>query len=231
MKRFYREAVASALPGGFGVTLDGKPIRTPDKATLAVPTLALADAIAAEWRRQGDDIRLETLALTRLASTAIDLVATRREAVIAETAKYAGTDLVCYRASEPPDLSQRQDRVWQPLLDWARERYGATLKTTAGIVPVLQDQASLDAYARAVADYDDFALAALRLAAGAAGSLIVALALIEGRLGADTAFAAAELDETFQIEQWGEDPEQRKRRAGLQADLALAAQFVALLKN
>ncbi len=228
--RFYRDVAIVAAERGFAVTLDGKPLRTPDRNELVAPNRALAEAMAAEWRVQSGKIEPRLLPLTRLANAAIDLVATRHASVVAETAKYAETDLVCYRAAHPPELVARQARNWQPLLDWAAERYGV-LTVTTGIQPLTQPAESLAAFAAAVARYRAMELIALRLATATSGSLVIALALMEGLLDADSAFAAAELDQSFQIEKWGEDAEQAKRRAGLKEDMALAARFAALLKR
>jgi chaperone required for assembly of F1-ATPase len=230
MKRFYKVAEAVAAGSGFGVALDGKPLRTPAKADLIVPSRALAEAIAMEWRAQGDEITLDALPLTRVASTALDLVTPRRAEVGAEVARYAGTDLVCYRAGHPPAFAHRQHAAWQPLIDWARMRYDAALEVTIGVVPVAQPVASLRAFAAAVGSYPPLELAALHLATAACGSLVVALALIEGRLDAEQAFATAQLDETFEIELWGEDAEQTARRAALKDDIALARRFIDLLR-
>jgi len=230
MKRFYDDVAVVAEEHGFGLRLDGKPLRTPAKAPLVLPSRALAEAIAAEWRGQGDTVSLTDLPLTRLASTGIDLVARRRHEIAEEVARYAGTDLVCYRAEHPPELARRQQATWQPLLDWATLRYDAQLEVTAGIVPVTQSPPTLRAFALAVESYGDLELAALRLATSAAGSLVVALALLEGRLDVESAFAAAQLDESFEIEQWGEDAEQTERRAALKDDLALAHRFIELLR-
>lgn len=230
MKRFYKSAGVTETPEGFGVALDGKPVRTPAKRPLAVPTRALAEAIAEEWLAQEETIDPKRLPLTRLTSIALDLVAPRREAVVAEVVKYAGTDLVCYRVEEPPELAARQTAAWQPLIDWATLRFDAPLTVTAGILPVSQSPATLKAFEAAAAAYDAHRLAALHLATAACGSLVVALALIEGRLEPEAAFAAAELDESYEIERWGEDIEQAKRRKGLREDIALAARFVALLR-
>ena len=147
-----------------------------------------------------------------------------------QVADYAGTDLVCYRAARPPALAARQQAVWQPLIDWANERYEAPLAVTTGVIPARQPAASLIAFAGAVAAHDDFALTALYSATAACGSLVIALALLGGHLDAAAAFAAAQLDESFQIEAWGEDAEQAERRAALAADIAAAAQFMALLR-
>ncbi len=229
MKRFYKSAGITEAPEGFGVTLDGKPLRTPAKRPLAVPTRALAEAIAEEWQAQGETVEPKHLPLTRLVSIALDLVAPRREAVVAEIVKYAGTDLVCYRAEQPPELVARQHAAWQPLIDWVTLRFDAPLAVTASILPVPQSPATLKALETAVAAYDTHRLAALHLATAACGSLVLALALIEGHLGAEAAFASAELDESYEIERWGEDAEQTRRRKGLKDDIALAARFVALL--
>jgi chaperone required for assembly of F1-ATPase len=231
MKRFYAEVGVVAAEGGFGVSLDGKPLRTPAKAPLAVPSRSLAEAIAAEWRGQGSDIRLGDLPLTRLASTAIDLVTARRPDVVAELVRYAGTDLVCYRAGHPPELARRQHEAWQPLIDWAILRYDAPLEVTVGVVPVAQLPETLRAFAAAVESCPPLELAALHMATAACGSLVVALALLEGRLDVEAAFAASQLDESFEIEQWGEDSEQTQRRAALKDDIALTHRFVALLRE
>lgn len=229
--RRFREARVVAAEDGFAIALDDKPLRTPAKAALTVPTRALAEAIAAEWRNQPAQIKPQTLPLTRLASTAIDLVAARRSAVIADIVKYAATDLLCYRAEQPPELVLRQQQMWQPLLDWADARYDAPLRVALGVIPVTQPAASLAALGAAVAAFDDMTLVALTLATQTCGSLILALGLVEGTIDAAAAFAAAELDQTFEIEQWGEDAEQTQRRQSLKGDLALVADFIALLRG
>lgn len=229
MKRIYKSVATRAVENGWGVTLDGRPLRTPAKRDLCVSSERLAAAIAAEWDAQTSDIRPETMPLTRLAATAIDRTAAERDEIVAEIVGYAGTDLLCYRAEHPPALVARQAAAWQPLLDWAAGRYDAGLTVTAGIVPKPQSPAALKAFAGAVAALDDFRLTALQAATGACGSLVVALALYEGRLDAKAAFAVSQLDETFQIEAWGEDAEATNRRAALAADIEAAARFLALL--
>ena len=231
MKRFYKRAAVVPVADGHGVTLDDRLVKTPGKRDLIVPNLALAAAIAAEWEAQRGDIRREAMPLTRLAGTTIDRSAVEREAVVQQVAHYAGTDLVCYRASHPPALTARQQAVWQPLIDWATERYAAPLMVTTGVIPASQPAASLAAFTMVVAAHDDFALAALHAASTACGSLVIALALLEGRLDAGEAFAASQLDESFQIEGWGEDGEQSARRAALAAEIAAAARFTSLLSG
>jgi chaperone required for assembly of F1-ATPase len=167
--------------------------------------------------------------LTRLAATALDRTSAQRDQVVAETANFAGTDLVCYRADHQPELAARQQAVWQPLLDWATLRFDAPLTVTAGVIPTPQSPAGLKAFAAAVAAHDDLRLTALHTLTAACGSLVIALAVLEGRLDAEAAFAASQLEETFQIELWGEDAEAAARRSALAADIAAAARFVSLL--
>lgn len=229
MRRVYKSVALRRADSGWGVALDGRPLRTPAKRELAVPNERLAAAIAAEWDAQDPDIRPQTMPLTRLAATALDRTVFERVTIVAEIVNYAGTDLACYRAEQPPALVARQAAIWQPLVDWAAGRYDAGLAVTTGILPAPQSPASLNIFAGVVAGLDDFRLTALQAATAACGSLVIALALLEGRLDAEAAFAAAQLDETFQIEAWGEDPEAMARRRALAADIAAAARFLELL--
>ena len=231
MKRFYKQAGVVPAADGHGVNLDSRLVKTPGKRDLVVPSAALAAAIAAEWDAQQGEIRRETMPLTRLAGVTLDRGSIEREAVVQKAAGYAGTDLVCYRATHPPALAARQQMVWQPLIDWASARYGAPLTVTTGVIPARQPLASLAAFASVVAGCDDFALTALHTATTAGGSLVIALALLEGRLDAGAAFAASQLDESFQIEAWGEDAEQAERRAALAGEIAAAARFKSLLRG
>ena len=230
MKRFYQKAEPAKRAGGYAITLDGKPIKTPGKRDLLVPSEALAAGIAEEWNAQATEVRAAKMPLTRFATTTVDRVATQRDAIIRQTANYAGTDLVCYRATHPPELAARQQAVWQPLIDWAVLRYDAPLAVTSGVIPKSQSEESLRAFASAVAEHDDFALTALHVATAACGSLVIGLALTEGHLDAEGAFAVSQLDESFQIEAWGEDAEQAARRRALAADIQAAARFISLLR-
>lgn len=231
MKRFYKETGVDRGDGGHRVLLDGKPMRTPAKAVLVVPTRALAEAIAAEWADVPDkaDINVTHLPLTRLAATGHDRVTTQRTRVIEDTAKYAGSDMLCYRASEPETLVKRQQETWQPLLDWAAERYGARLIVVAGLGFVDQPEEAVKKLHDAVAAHSDLGLSALYNLTHISGSLVVALAVAEGHLSAADAFAAAQLDELYQIERWGEDPIATKRHAGIRHDIDAGARFLALL--
>ncbi|MBV8393275.1 MAG: ATPase [Alphaproteobacteria bacterium] len=233
MKRFYKETSVDAGDGGHRVLLDGRPMRTPAKAVLVVPTAALAGAIAAEWRGvpENAEIKVAHLPLTRLAATGIDRVMTQRERVIEDTAKYAASDLLCYRATDPVSLVTRQHETWQPLLDWAAERYGAQLTVAAGTSFVTQPAESVAALGAAVAAHGDLALSALYNLTHVSGSVVIALAVSEKRLAADQAFSAGQLDELYQIEKWGEDPIATERHDGIRTDLAACARFLELLQN
>jgi len=231
MKRFYKETAVDAGDGGFRVLLDGRPMRTPAKSVLMLPTEPLAGAIAAEWRDVPEkaEIKVTHLPLTRLAATGLDRVTSQRAQVIDDTAKYGASDLLCYRATDPASLVQRQATHWQPLLDWARERYGAELAVASGMTFVPQPHAALAALRGAVAAHGDLALSALYNLTHVAGSLVIALAVSEGRLSAADAFSAAQLDELYQIERWGEDPIATERHEGIRRDLDAFARFLALL--
>lgn len=233
MKRFYKETAIEQAGVGFRVLLDGKPMRTPAKSILEVPTRSLAEAVAAEWGGVPDkaEINAAHLPLTRLAATGLDRVVTRREQVIADTAKYAGSDLLCYRATAPESLVKLQHDTWQPLLDWAAERYGARLTVADGISFVDQPEQALARLRDAVAAHADLALSALYNLTHTAGSLVIALAVADGRLASEGAFAAAQVDELYQIERWGDDPLAAKHRDGVAKDIDAGARFLALLEH
>lgn len=233
MKRFYKETSAEAAEDGYRVLLDGRPMRTPAKTVLTLPTRALGAAIAAEWAAvpEGQDLKVDRLPLTRLAATGLDRVTPQRARVVADTAKYAASDLLCYRATDPASLVERQQGAWQPLLDWAGARYGARLRTTEGTSFVAQPSDALARLEAAVDGHGDMALSALYNLTHVSGSLIVALAVSERRLEADEAFAVAQLDELYQIERWGEDPIATERHAGIRRDIAAASRLLALLED
>ena len=233
MKRFYRETGVDAGEDGFRVLLDGKPMRTPAKATLVVPTRALAEAIAAEWAGVPEkaEINAAHLPLTRLAATGIDRVVSRRDEVIADTAKYAGSDLLCYRATGPDSLVKLQQDRWQPLLDWAAGRHGARLVTAEGIGFVEQADEAKARLGEAVSAHGDLALSALYNLTHTAGSVVIALAVSDSRLDAAGAFTAAQTDELYQVDRWGDDPIAEKQREGVRRDIEAAARFLSLLEN
>lgn len=227
-KRFYQTAESARGEDGFRILLDGKPVKTPAQSVFAVPSAALAAAIAAEWRAQGDSIDPATMPLFRLANTALARLPDTREGVIEQTLGYGRSDLLCYRAEAPAALVARQDAAWTPLLDWAAQRFGARLHSVSGISYVSQSETALAALRTAITASDDFALTALSAATALTGSLVLGLALREGQIDTDTAFALATLDEMFQAEQWGEDAEAMARLAALRAELADIVRFMRL---
>jgi chaperone required for assembly of F1-ATPase len=228
MRRRYRDVAVEALDSGWGVRLDALPLKTPAGAALSLPR-QLAEAVAAEWRGQGDTVKPETMPMMRLAATALDRIAPQRDAVVKATAAYGASDLLCYRADGPADLIERQRASWQPLLDWAALRFDAPLRISTGIMPAGQPADSLQALERTVATFDLLTLTALADLTGLAGSLIVALALWDGRIDAATAADIVLLDEAFQAERWGEDAEAVVRQEGIIAEIATIARFFALL--
>jgi chaperone required for assembly of F1-ATPase len=230
MKRFYRRAATAAGDGGTVIVLDDRPVRTPARRHLVAPTPTLAEAIAAEWGAQGEEIRPAEMPLTRMATTALDLLPTRRGDAIEEVAGYGETDLLCYRADRPPELVLRQRRAWQPLLDWAEATFGARLAVTDRALPVAQPEPALARLREAVAASDDWSLTGLHAATTALGSVVLGLALRERRLTAEAAFGAGLLDELFEVEQWGEDPEAGARRERLRREVEAAERFMALCR-
>jgi chaperone required for assembly of F1-ATPase len=229
--RFYRDASVERNGEGYAVRLDGKAVKTPAGRPLQLPTRALAEAVAEEWRQQEKQIRPETMLLTKLANTAIDRIASDRSAVIAQIIGFARSDLVCYRAETPAVLNNRQAEAWDPLLAWLDTQYGARLETVEGIGFHAQSSDALAALERAVSERGDFALAGLHAAACLCGSAVIALALAERQIDALAAFAAAHVDETFQQERWGEDPEAAAEAHSKAAELAHIARFLSLLTD
>jgi chaperone required for assembly of F1-ATPase len=230
-KRFYKEVDVAEDGGGFEVRLDGKPAQTPAKRALVLPSRPLAEAVAAEWAAQGETINPGSMPLTKLANVALDRVTQEREAVVSEITKYAGTDLVCYRASEPEGLVAAQKSAWDPVLEWAGDALGARFLCAEGVQHVAQPPAAISAVRAEVAKVDSpLALAALASATALSGSALIALALARGRLSADTAWAAAHVDEDWNIARWGEDAEAGMRRALRRAEFEAAAKVLALVE-
>jgi chaperone required for assembly of F1-ATPase len=204
-KRFYKTVSVAPHEGGFTVRLDERTVRTPGKKMLVVRDRRIVEALAAEWEAQTTVVDPKTMPLTKLVNVALDRVASEALAVQAEIVKYAGSDLICYRAAGPAGLAEAQDKQWAPLVVWARDTLGVQLRLAVGVVHVAQDRAVGDAVARAVAGLDVLRLAALHVAMTLTGSAVIALALSRGRLTTDQAWAAAHVDEDWQISQWGAD--------------------------
>lgn len=230
VKRFYAAADIRPVEDGFAITLDGRIVKTPDGARLVVPTHDLAGAIAAEWAAQEKTVRPDTMPLARLAVAAIDQVCRDRRAVVDHLLAYIGTDLVCYRADSPADLVARQEAAWRPLLDWTNAACGASFVVTTGVMPVAQPPATKLALEAAIEPFDDMEIAALASTTKATGSVVVAMALAAGCIDAEEAFAAAMVDELFQMERWGEDAEAAARRQILRREIRAAARFFDLVR-
>lgn len=220
-RRFWKDISVRPAEGdkGWHVYLDARELRTPGKHALTLPTRALAEAVAEEWRAQDGVIAPLTMPLTRAVNSAVEKVALQREGVAAMLADYGGTDLLCYRADDPPDLVAAQAAAWDPLIDWAASQ-GAPLRVTTGVIPIAQDAAALAALHAQVAALDTFGLTALHDLVTLPGSLVLGLAVIEGHITADQAHDLSRLDEEHQAQLWGGDAEADEaagaRRAAMQ---------------
>jgi chaperone required for assembly of F1-ATPase len=231
VKRFWKEVEVAAEDGGWSIRLDGRPVKTPARASLVVPTRALADAIADEWRCVGDDVDPRAMPLTGIANAAIDRVASKKEAFAQGLARYAEADLACYRAQGPHELVERQEQSWDQLLAWARRRFDVDFTTTLGLVHVAQPEGTIERLSHAVESLDAFHLAGLSPLVTIGGSLIAALALVEKVLTPAQAWDAVSIDERWQLEQWGSDAEAEKALESRRRDFFAAARFLELLDS
>jgi chaperone required for assembly of F1-ATPase len=231
-KRSYKSAsVRELLRDSFEICLDERPIKTPAGYKLAVPSMALAEAIAGEWNGQGDEIIPNKLPLTRLANSAIDGVVGNESRVVGDILKYASTDLLCYRASHPESLKIEQARVWDPILDWIRAEYGADFAVTSGLSPVTQPAAAMHAIEAVLAAFNAFQLAALHVMTALTGSALIALAHARGRLDLNAAWKAAHADEDWQMSRWGEDFEAKEHRLNSYFEFENASRFLHLSQS
>ncbi len=236
-KRFYENAEAKPFEGGFAVMLDGRPVLTPAKARLALPTLAAAQEVAAEWQAQQEEIDPTRMPLTRILNAALDGVAAAMDAVAEEIVKYAGSDLVCYRAEGPESLVRAQAEAWDPILAFAETNMGARFVCGEGVMHVAQPAAALAAVraaidrAIAVGAGAPIALACLNVMTTLTGSALIALARVGGALSLEAAWAAAHVDEDFQMRLWGADAEAMVKRAQRFAEMAAADRLWQLLRG
>jgi chaperone required for assembly of F1-ATPase len=231
MKRFYKTVSVGDGEDGFRILLDGRPVKTPAKNLLALPTRALADAIVAEWAGQGDEIAPLSMPFLRLADTVIDGVAANRAAVVEAILRFGENDLLCYRAGQPPDLAKLQREGWDPVLDWARRRYGVEFVVVEGFGHQDQPPQTLTTFRAALVQQDSFSLAALHVVASIAGSVVLALALAEGELVPAQLFALSRIDEEYQAGKWGRDHEAEVRATNLARELDKAAEFMTAARS
>jgi len=229
VKRFWKSAAVVGVDGGYAIELDGRPVKTPARAELAVPTSALAEAIAAEWNESPDDVDPRAMPLTGLANAAIDRVATDKDAFAADLARYGESDLTCYRAEGPETLVRRQAESWDVLLGWARRRYDVDFATCSGVMHVSQPEETVRKLGHAVASLDSFHLAGLAPLVTIRGSLVAGLAVLEKLMPATEAWEAVSLDDRWQMEQWGADAEAEAALDGRRRDFLSGARFLELL--
>jgi chaperone required for assembly of F1-ATPase len=231
VKRFYKTVSIESADHGYGVLLDGKPILTPARAALRMPTFLLAEAIMLEWDAQGETIAPISMPLTRHANSVIDRISTNRDDIINIISRYGETDLICYRASHPADLVARQSMQWDPMIGWAQQAFGADLLATTGIERLQQPIESIRRLSEVVASHSIWQLAALHDAVTISGSLVLGLALTHNRLTTEEMWRAGQLDELFQAERWGEDSLATQARANRRDALETAARLLDLLKT
>lgn len=226
-KRFYQNASVEFRDGAYNLLLDGRTARTPGRAPLAVPDAAIADILAQEWRDQVETINPANMPMTRLVNSVIDGVARARAEVIAETARYAGSDLLCYRANAPERLMKRQAELWDPVLEWAYEKFSARFVLSEGVMFVAQPEGALVAIEQAITSQSSaYALGGMHVLTTLGGSVLLALAIAHKRLSVEEAWLAAHVDEDVQAEIWGADEEALQRRANRYKEFKAAAMLV-----
>ena len=229
-KRFYKSAEAGSVDDGFGVLLDGRPVRTPAGVRMLLPTPALADLVAGEWAAQAEHIVIDDMPAARLAFTAIDRAPQARDEVAAEIARHAGSDVLCYFADGPDLLVEREAAQWTPMLDWARQDLGLELIRVAGLMHRPQPPATLGRATALALELGDFELTGLVNAAGLLGSAVLAFAVHRGRLSGDEAFDLSRLDEAFQEERWGLDEDAAVRTARLRHEAVVLDRWFQALR-
>ena len=227
--RFFHQAKVVQIEGGYTVYLDDKPVKTPRGHLQLLPSKSLADAIANEWRSQSLNIDPNTMPLCGFANSAIDRMKESRQRIINDILKYAMTDLLFYRSSGPDELVTRQNEQWQPLINWAEEKYGVKFRVTVGVLPIKQSDQMIEILRKKIQELDDMYLIALSSIIITTGSMIISLALAEGKIDVHQAFDLASLEEIFQNERWGTVQESEIRQKNLKKDVSSAALFLSLL--
>lgn len=232
MKRFYKQVSVAPAGEAYAITLDERPVKTPQRNGLAVPSSALADAIAAEWAAQDEDIIPATMPLTGLAQGALDQVESQRDRIVGRIAAFADSDMLYYRADQSQQaLIDHQADRWDPLLDWARQRYDVSFNLIHGIRYEAQPEETIERLTMAVEAQDDFTVAAMLALVGLSGSLIATLALVEQARDADMLWPLVNLEELWQEQQWGRDDQAVMARNIKQAEFQAAARFVELSRT
>ncbi len=229
-KRFYESVTIEQTDQLFEIRLDGKPVKTPGRVTVALPTLRAAELVKTEWEAVAEEINPLHMPTTRLANTAVDGVAQEMQAVMEDITRYAGSDLLCYRADAPEGLVERQRFLWDPILDWAETTLGQPFELVEGIMHTAQPKATIAAFSQLLGQHQEaFKLTALHTLTSISGSAIIALALAQGHLTAEQAWEAANVDEDWNISLWGEDYEAAERRKHKRIDFEAAHRlFVAV---
>lgn len=231
MKRFYQEVTVVEQGDQFAVALDGKLVKTPGRTDLCVVQKDLALAVANEWAAQQEKIDPVTMPVTQLVNTVLDRIPTQRDKIVEEISAYAHTDLLCYWADYPQELCLEQEKKWKPVLSWAQLRLGVSIACAAGIMPITQTEETFFAIYNKISDCDDWQLAALQTATLASGSVLLGLAMLDNHLSAEQVFDLCQLDENFQMVQWGEDPETLARQLVIRRDLNSAGDLFRFLRG
>jgi chaperone required for assembly of F1-ATPase len=224
-KRFWKEASVVQADEGYNVTLDGHPVRTPSKSALIIRYHAIAEQIAAEWMAQEEEVDPTTMPATRMVNSVIDKVSINADAIVEMLAEYAGTDLLCYRATTPQSLITEQARVWDPLLQWSADTMNAPLNSTSGVMFAAQDDASVDIYRYRLRELNHYQLAGVHDLITISGSMVISMALISNHISLDQAWIAATIDEAWQEKQWGADDEAQETLSKKRADFEFAYGF------
>jgi chaperone required for assembly of F1-ATPase len=231
VKRFWKEVSIETEGDGWGIRVDGQPVKTPARAPLVAPNRKLAETVAEEWRAVDSDVDPRAMPFTGLANAAIDRVAAEQQAFAGGLARYAEADLACYRSEWPPELVARQQGAWDPLLAWARRRYDVDFSTTTGLLHVPQPQATVERLAHEVAALDSFRLAGLSPLVTIGGSLLAGLSVLEKAVAVEDAWQTVSVDERWQLEQWGADPEAQSALENRKRDFFAASRFLELLED
>ena len=230
MKRFYKEVTLDTLSEGFGVFLDGRPLRTPAKTVMNVPSKRLAKAVQEEWASAGEDIKPEEMPFFSMAVTVLDRVTTQSETLCGELCDYAGNDVLFYRAgAEDNALDQQQAQLWTPWCEWASGKFGAQLAITNGLMPINQPPQWRGAVSGYLGQLSDWHLGILYRAVTLSGSFILGLAFFEREIGAAKLFRIAFLEELHQNEIWGLDSEAERRQKQIEQELTDLERFSVML--